>query len=213
MGVLKKGILGGFSGTVGTVVGSNWRGMDIIRSLPKTSGKLPTEKQLQQRMKFKLSIEFLAPLREIQSRYFGQNYGNQSRTNLATSYMIAEAISTANGLPEVVFSKVQITRGDIAGFRSLLAATPEPGKIPVSWEDNSEQAKAAGTDLFCAALYCEDTGRFSVSEGPETRSAQGANIGVPPEFSGLKVHLYVWLRNEGGTAASDSVYLGDMVAQ
>ena len=35
MAEIKKGILGGFSGKVGTVVGVNWRGKDIIRSLPK----------------------------------------------------------------------------------------------------------------------------------------------------------------------------------
>lgn len=62
MGKLQKGILGGFSGTVGTVVGSNWRGKDIIRSRPKSSGKAPTEAQLLQRLKFKLVIGFVTPL-------------------------------------------------------------------------------------------------------------------------------------------------------
>lgn len=37
MATLNKGILGGFSGKVGTVVGANWRGLDIIRSRPKIS--------------------------------------------------------------------------------------------------------------------------------------------------------------------------------
>lgn len=35
MAKIKKGILGGFSGKVETVVGVNWRGKDIISSLPK----------------------------------------------------------------------------------------------------------------------------------------------------------------------------------
>ncbi len=35
MAEIKKGILGGFSGKVGTVVGVNWRGKDIIRSYQK----------------------------------------------------------------------------------------------------------------------------------------------------------------------------------
>ena len=34
MAEIKKGILGGFSGKVGPVVGANWRGKDIIRSTP-----------------------------------------------------------------------------------------------------------------------------------------------------------------------------------
>jgi hypothetical protein len=34
MGKISKGILGGFSGTVGTVVGGKWKGIDYMRSKP-----------------------------------------------------------------------------------------------------------------------------------------------------------------------------------
>ncbi|MGV0847474.1 hypothetical protein ACTS9T_13015 [Empedobacter falsenii] len=43
MAEIKKGILGGFSGKVGTVVGVNWRGKDIINSLPKKSKRRSTD--------------------------------------------------------------------------------------------------------------------------------------------------------------------------
>ena len=42
MANISKGILGGFSGKVGTIVGANYRGKDIIRSVPKKSGRKPT---------------------------------------------------------------------------------------------------------------------------------------------------------------------------
>ena len=32
MGTISKGILGGFSGKVGTVIGGNWKGIDYMRS-------------------------------------------------------------------------------------------------------------------------------------------------------------------------------------
>jgi len=34
MGTIRKGVLGGFSGKVGTVVGSSWKGVSFMRSLP-----------------------------------------------------------------------------------------------------------------------------------------------------------------------------------
>ncbi|MDD2265168.1 MAG: DUF6266 family protein, partial [Bacteroidales bacterium] len=34
MGTIKQGILGGFSGKVGNIVGASWRGIDYIRSMP-----------------------------------------------------------------------------------------------------------------------------------------------------------------------------------
>ena len=33
MGTIKQGILGGFSGKVGTVVGSSWKGISYMRGL------------------------------------------------------------------------------------------------------------------------------------------------------------------------------------
>ncbi|HJV78940.1 MAG TPA: hypothetical protein VJ602_11205 [Paludibacter sp.] len=34
MAIFSKGILGGFSGKVGNVIGSTWRGKDVLRNLP-----------------------------------------------------------------------------------------------------------------------------------------------------------------------------------
>ena len=94
MATISKGILGGFSGKVGTVVGANWRGKDIIRSVPKTGHRTATDKQLLQQMKFKLVVTFLQPLKSIQNLYFGSESGAKSRVNLAVSYTINEAVQT-----------------------------------------------------------------------------------------------------------------------
>jgi hypothetical protein len=37
MGIIKQGILGGFSGKVGNVVGGTWKGIDYMRVLPKAT--------------------------------------------------------------------------------------------------------------------------------------------------------------------------------
>lgn len=42
MATFEKGILGGFSGKIGNVVGARWRGKDIMRSVPRSSSRLPT---------------------------------------------------------------------------------------------------------------------------------------------------------------------------
>ena len=62
MATFEKGILGGFSGKVGNVVGSRWRGKNVMRSLPQRGNYTPTEKQEEQRLKFKTVIGFLTPL-------------------------------------------------------------------------------------------------------------------------------------------------------
>ena len=39
MGTIKKGILGGFSGKVGTVIGAAWKGIDYMRSVSTSVSK------------------------------------------------------------------------------------------------------------------------------------------------------------------------------
>ena len=52
MGIIKKGILGGFSGKVGNVVGASWKGIDYIRSLPSTVRNPRTPRQVKQELSF-----------------------------------------------------------------------------------------------------------------------------------------------------------------
>lgn len=49
MGVIKRGILGGFSNKVGPVVGSSWKGIDVIKSKPVSVSNPNTPAQQLQR--------------------------------------------------------------------------------------------------------------------------------------------------------------------
>ena len=60
MGIISKGILGGFSGTVGTVIGGSWKGITYMRSQPARRTSEPTEAQLEQQAKFALAIRFIS---------------------------------------------------------------------------------------------------------------------------------------------------------
>ena len=59
MGIIKQGVLGGFSGKVGTVIGSSWKGKAVMRGLTIAKSGKPTASQLQQQAKFSLMIKFL----------------------------------------------------------------------------------------------------------------------------------------------------------
>ena len=51
-GTIQKGILGGFSGKVGTVVGGSWKGIDYMRCKSNRRNFNHTDKQLAQQLKF-----------------------------------------------------------------------------------------------------------------------------------------------------------------
>ena len=211
MATLSKGILGGFSGKVGPVVGANWRGMDIIRSRPKSSRRTPSERQLEQQLKFKLAISFLQPIKNIQSRFFGSGSGVKSRVNLAVSYTISEAIQMVAGLPELIFNKVLITRGELTSFQNAVLTTQPGGVLHLEWEDNSTQGDAAPKDQVSIVCYCAELNNWEIYEGIVMRSDLMADVTLPAYCLGKTMEVYAFLNNEKQTAASTSLYLGQHV--
>ncbi len=211
MATFNKGILGGFSGKLGTVVGANWRGKDIMRSLPTPSKKEPTEKQLLQQAKFKLAVAFLQPLKTIQSQYFGSGSGVKSRVNLATSYIINEAIQVVAGVPELVYNKVLITKGELTGFQNAVVSTQVGGVISLEWEDNSNQGNARATDMVNVVCYCKELKIFEIFEGIVMRSDMMLDVTLPNYCLGKAVEVYAYLNNERQTTASNSFYLGEQM--
>ncbi|WP_144282728.1 DUF6266 family protein [Chryseobacterium echinoideorum] len=210
MARITKGILGGFSGKVGTIVGANWRGQDIIRSTPKPSSRPPSEKQLLQQNKFKLVISFLQPLKNIQSKYFGSGSGSKSRVNMATSYTIHEAVEVTADVPSLVYNKILITKGDLTGFQNVTASVQSGNQVNFNWEDNSAQGNASATDSINIVCYGEELGRFEIFESVAFRPDLSTNITLPADCNGKTMEVYAFISNEKQTSASTSSYLGQL---
>lgn len=208
MARISKGILGGFSGKVGTVVGATWRGQDIIRSVPKASGKQPTEKQLQQQMKFKLAVSFLQPLKNLQAFYFGSNSGTKSRLNLAVSYTLNQAVDMVADQPIIVYSKVLITKGDLAGFQNLNVQNLSGGSLQCTWDDNTVQGNASATDDMSVVAYCEELNEMIIYQNIAKRQDATISISFSALYVGKEVQLWAFFSNEAQTSACNSPYMG-----
>jgi len=93
MGTIKKGILGGFSGKVGTVIGGNWKGIDYMRGKAASVSNPKTEAQLDQRARFRAALKFLQPLTSF-IRVGFKNYAvKMTAFNSAMLYNLNNALS------------------------------------------------------------------------------------------------------------------------
>ncbi|WP_413531828.1 DUF6266 family protein [Empedobacter brevis] len=209
MAQIKKGILGGFSGKVGTVVGVNWRGKDIIRSLPKASKRQPSELQLLQQIKFKKVIAFLQPIRPILNLYFGNKSGLLSRYNMATSYTLGNALEMVDDLPVIVMERVLVSKGDLVGFLQPIMDTAGTDSFEMVWEANSEQGNAKPTDAVNIVCYCEELDSFEVFQYVATRDDLSAVVLLPNYYNGKQVNFWAFLNSQTKAMASTSIYLGE----
>ena len=95
MGKIKQGILGGFRGTVGTVVGSSWNGIAYMKGKPQSVKNPKTDAQLQQRGFFRDLQQLVAQLSDEQlASLFPTVMRGMTRRNMLTRQLAAAAVVT-----------------------------------------------------------------------------------------------------------------------
>jgi hypothetical protein len=98
MGKIKQGILGGFKGKVGTVIGATWNGIAYMRGLAQSHKNPKTAAQLKQRAFFKEVQDLVGQLSDEQLAFLYPNsVKGMSRRNLLTKQLSDYPIETEEG--------------------------------------------------------------------------------------------------------------------
>jgi len=207
MGTFEKGILGGFSGKVGTVIGSTWRGINVIRSKqgPRRGGS--TQKQLEQQAKFSLIMKFLQPLTLLLNLSFDQIAVGMSGFNKAFSYNVLNGVTGVYPAFTVNYAMVLLSRGVLPNAAAPSCASPAAGKLAFNWTDNSGQGKARATDKAFVAAYSEELDHWIFSLDVAPRNAGTVQLDALA-FAGKPVQTWLGFISEDGRFVANSVYTG-----
>lgn len=208
MGTIKQGILGGFSGKVGTVVGGSWKGISYMRGRAQSVKNPRTEAQMEQRSKFALTLSFLKPITSY-VRVGYKTYANkQTEFNAAMSYICLNAITGTYPNYALDFSLALVSRGNLTSAANA-TATAASGKINFSWSDNSGAGDAQNTDLAMPLAFNKDKGEAVFNTASNTRASESAELNLPADWVGDKVEVYIGFVSADGKSVANSVYLGE----
>ncbi|MBQ7532480.1 MAG: hypothetical protein IJT45_02120 [Bacteroidales bacterium] len=119
MGTIKQGILGGFNGKVGTVVGSSWKGITYMRGQAQHVKNPRTAGQIYSRTAFKAVSAALSPIASTLRLTFAKSAGKMSAFNKAVSENYKAAVVDQDGTPVVDYSKLILSKGTIRPFDYL----------------------------------------------------------------------------------------------
>ena len=207
MGTIRKGILGGFSGKVGTVVGASWRGISYMRSLPLKVRNPRTKGQRSQRTKFSLALSLLKPITPLLRIGWKLYARRQSAFNAAMSHTLANAVIGNYPDYQIDVSKVLISRGNLQPVSSA-TATVANGNIKFAWNDNSGTGAAKQTDKTLIAILNLEKGEAITHDAGAERMKETQTVILPTEWNGNEVQAYLGFVSEDGREVANSVYLG-----
>ena len=210
MGTIKQGILGGFSGKVGTVIGSSWKGISYMRGQAQHVKNPRSAGQVDQRSKFNLALNFLQPnVPYIRIGYKSQA-AKQTEFNAAMSYIVKNAITGTSPNYALDYTKVMVSRGGLTQVTDAAASwAAATSKLTVTWTDNSGVGTALATDKAMPFVYNKDKNETIYNTEGATRTTHTMDITVPSDWVGDKVEVYLGMVSEDGTLVADSIYLGE----
>ena len=208
MAKLKESVIGVLIGKIGQVVGAKWKGISVLRVKSASVANPQTDKQLEQRMRFKVTMQFLQPMTQL-LRIGWRNYAvGKTAFNSAMSYNVLNAIQGTYPNFTIDYANALVAKGNLAPVLNQVAASTVAGTVLFTWTNNSDEVGAAGTDTSLLVV-CNPTKNQAVFFAGLAERADGTQaVTVPNSFSGDLVHCYMGFQTVDGFDLSNSKYAG-----
>ena len=217
MGVIKRGILGGFSNKVANVVGSSWKGIDTMRALPVSVANPRTTAQVENRNSFsyfsKLGSDVLStiiqPLLNRDAKYMS-GYNKFIKLN-----KLAYDLGGLEGWKQ----NPVISDGVLSATITNATATAGQTSITVTAPATLANAKDSATDKMFACVVVYPTADADLANatayglgGNVARSAGSISIPVPAITAGRTYVVMLAYRSADGVETSETAVIVKTVA-
>ena len=208
MGKINKGILGGFTGKVGSVVGAFWKGIAYMRSLAGSTHNPKSAKQTSQRLKFAMMSTFLSRILGFINVGFHDQAKGMTESDAAFKFNFHNAIGGTFPDFELLYNKFLVSKGNL-DLPYSPSALIDSQTVNVSWTDNSGISKALATDQAMILVYNSAKGQAVYNLNAGNRQERQASLALPTAWNGDSVDIWMAMRQADSTLTSDSAYLGN----
>lgn len=207
MARIKNGILGGFSGKVGTVVGYKLGEESHMRSLPVRHAKY-TQNELLNMAKFKLVQEHLNPLKDFLKVGFN-NYGTKTGGyRSAVSYTRKIALVSDDEGFYIDPALLKVTGGVLPQAINPTVTFESPAHIRFSWDTSGIKYNYISDQAMLLIYDTEEKQVITTIFNGVFRNVGTQTIEVPEAFKGKEVDIYIGFVAADRSIQSNSQYLG-----
>ena len=138
MGKIKQGILGGFKGKVGTVIGSSWNGIAYMRGLPQSTKDRKSAAQLAQRDFFREVQDLVGQLSYEQLVFlFPNSAKGMSRRNLLVKQLSADPL-VAEGSKHVDLASITSLGNAPTADLPDVTITASRSTVTIAWDAEND---------------------------------------------------------------------------
>lgn len=208
MAVFKNGPNGSFSGKVGSVVGYKWKGIDVIRGLPRKSHKPRSEARLANEQAMKLMMGALTEIKSFIRVSFHKAAEplNMSAFNLALSINKKQALTGQYPDLKIDWTKFLVSQGNLPGVEGARAEWAHNG-LRVTWQDNSGTGGAYRTDRLSVLIYSPELDQWFFPLEGTTRDAVEFSIAAKDYWIHREIQVFLCFMAFGNERISESQHI------
>lgn len=206
MGIINHGILGGFSGKVGPIVGFRWKSSYYIRSRAAKVSNPRTPKQQAQRGKFSTVFSFLKTIKPFIRLGYKEFSQEKSAFNSAMSYMLKKAVNSNGTEITIDFNCALVSMGTLMPVFNG-TATLCKGQMLFNWYNNSGIGNAENADMAMLLVYNKDKEIAIYNTEAALRSDGYAELPLPNDWYDDELITYLSFRSVDGNSVANSIRL------
>lgn len=204
MGIIKRGILGGFRGSVANVVGTSWKGLAVIKSKPLSVANPRSTGQVAQRAKFSSAVFIASAILPVVIKPLWDRFAQgMSGYNAFVRYNLPSIFSNGDVQPTLFKASVgSLLNASNFAVSLNLAAT----ELQCDWVDNSNEGNALVSDEVIITVVGTNLPYAIAFSGSTTRFAQTQTLVFPEPLALGNYVCYLDFKRPDGRLVSTSVY-------
>ena len=205
----KNGILGGFSGKVGAVVGYNSYGVDRMRGLPERTAPA-TIAEIKNRTKFKLVQDTLNCFKELIKVGFNNYWTKTGGMRGAVSYNKMFAVKEEEGAYAIDPEEFRFSGGTLPGLKDVRVELEGKDVLRFYWDEEIGTDASAQDQVMMLAIDLQGKKACYVSYGGFRNSGTDI-LRLSDDLVGKTVHVYIAVIARDRSRQSSSQYLSKML--
>lgn len=205
MATFKQGILGGFSGKVGGVIGSSWKGIDTMRSQPSSVTNPRTNAQVANRSRFKSVSQLAAAMLTTIVKPLNDRFAQKMS---GFNDFCQRNASAFDALGAFVPGSLVLSKGKLSAPVALEQQATDYTRVNANFSSILYGSFDAATDKVYAVVIGKFGDILGISSAQQVRSDATIDVPTPEGRSATDPGtLYVSFLRADGTQVSNSSYI------
>ena len=210
MAIINGGILGGFRGKIGTVVGVSNGETFYMRSRVRTRKTL-SQLELINQAKFKAVLNHLQPVKELVKAGFKDHYTKTGGYRAAFAYNRKHALASDDDGFYIDPALFRISGGNLPGAVDPVVDL-ENGQLEITWSNEGVDTGRNSDQMMVLAYDRENARALTRIFDGAYRRALSFQMEVPAYMLNTELDIYIGFLAADRSAQSDSQYLGRVVS-